>query len=383
MPSESARVESASDDDRSSPSSGSSDGGTSRNNLRRPSSRVALLLLGALLGGVAVWQLLSQPDADSNGESSAAANTQAAASPRTFAANGVSFTYPATLHHLEGDELDTLVQPPPLASYTAYTKGWREVFKLDENSYVIVSIVPLPFVVTSENVDEFVTSVGPSSGINAADVSVSALQGLPTLQFAGLGGQTPSGRLRHDMTLVFSGSTGYVIDCQSDARSRQRITAACTDIVESFKVAKRSSSAGWRVLASDDDTIQVSVPPTWTEESSHGRVELEATLQFPGSPGPNIVLWITLREELSGVSRKHATAYLVHRSRMQLIAERSVRLPAGMADMVLLKDGSRRAIGFVVIKDHIPVIVTFVFGDPDMRLIGPTIDAIAQTLAVD
>ena len=121
----------------------------------------------------------------------------------------------------------------------------------------------------------------------------------------------------------------------------------------------------------------------WSEESSYPRVELEAALQLPGSPGPNIVMWITLREELDGLSLEQAASYLVQRSRMQLIDESPVRLPVGMADAMILKDGSRGAIGYVVIKDQTPTIVTFLFRDRDMGLLRPTMDAVVRTLTLD
>ncbi len=65
---------------------------------------------------------------------------------------------------------------------------------------------------------------------------------------------------------------------------------------------------------------------------------------------------------------------------MQLTDERSVRLPIGMAHMVILKDDSSSTIRYVVIKDQTAVVVTFTFAPGHMRLVRSTIEAIARTL---
>lgn len=164
MRSESDLSKPPSDGDRGSSSSGLSEGSAPRNNPRPRSKRVALLVLGALIGGVAGWQLLSPLNADSHGESQLNAGSHSESSSavgtQAFAAHGVSFTYPAALHHLDGDELERLPGEVPIfKSLSLEEPAWKEVFALDENGLVAVYPYPEPFVMTSETVAEYARSV--------------------------------------------------------------------------------------------------------------------------------------------------------------------------------------------------------------------------------
>jgi hypothetical protein len=378
MSSESARLEPAADDDRSSPSSGSSDGGASRNNLRRPSSRVALLLLGTLIAGVAGLQLLSQPDADSNGESSAAGDTQ------TFAAHGVSLTFPAPLRHLEGEELETLELPIFKSTDFHSDPAWVEVFAFDEHNLVAVYPVPEPLVVTSGNVTEHARLLGAPSGYGAPVVSESVVQGLPLLRLVGGMVEKPSGTVvGNDVTMVFSGSMNYTVECQSTPPSSREIIAACTHIIESLRVPAPSVD-GWHVLTSDDDEVRVSVPHLWRAEPSRSAaVNLAAKLRFQSSGDYVVSLWITVLHEPYVTESGELTGDIVLTGGMKLTHERSVRLPIGTAvRMVIEKDDSSNII-YIATKNDTAVIVSFDFALDDMRLVRPTIDAVVQTLKLD
>ena len=118
MRSESDLSDRPSDGDRGSSSSGLSEGSAPRNTPRPRSKRVVLLVLGALIVGVAGWQLLSPLNTDSHGESQLNAGSHgessSAVGTQAFAAHGVSFTYPAALHHLDGDEAERLPGEIPI-----------------------------------------------------------------------------------------------------------------------------------------------------------------------------------------------------------------------------------------------------------------------------
>lgn len=214
----------------------------------------------------------------------------------------------------------------------------------------------------------------------------SVLQGLPILHLAGGEIPTQSGTpIRSDVTTVYSGSMNYTVECLSTASTSVQILGACTHIIESLRVPS-SSTAGWQVL-SGDDGVHVSVPALWSEESSYpASVSLAAKLHLPPSRGNVVSLWITLWHESYLTESAKTTAHgLFHPavSGMQLTDERSVRLPIGMAHMVILKDDSRNRIGYVVIKDQTAIVVTFTFGPGTMRLVRPTIEAVARTLTLD
>jgi hypothetical protein len=379
--------------DRGSSSSALSEGSAPQGNPRPRTKRVALLVLGALIGAVAGWQLLSLdadsrggslPDGGSDGESPSAVDT------RAFEAHGVSFTYPAELDHLEGGELERL-EVPIYKSLSLEEPVWKEVFALDENGLVAVYPYPEPFVMTSENVDEYARSVvgWKPSGFERPVVSDSVLQGLPMVHLAGGEIPTQSGtRIRIDVTTVYSGAMSYTVECFFTASTSLQIRGACTDIIESLRVPG-SSSAGWQVLASGDDSIHVSVPPLWIEESSHpASVTLAAKLQPLSSPAPLVSLWITLHPasfftQSETPEAMAAALFQYSMPRMELTDQRSVRLPLGMAYMVTLKSDSRWVTGYVVIKGQSAAIVSFTFSPDRMRLLRPTIDAVVRTLTLD
>lgn len=80
---------------------------------------------------------------------------------------------------------------------------------------------------------------------------------------------------------------------------------------------------------------------------------LAATLHLPQSCGFVVSLWITLWHQPYLTESAKTTAHgLFHPavSGMQVTDERSVRLPIGMAHMVILKDDSSNTIGYVVSK---------------------------------
>jgi hypothetical protein len=288
-----------------------------------------------LIAGVAGWQLLSPLNADSHGDSQLNAGSHgessSAVGTQAFAAHGVSLTYPAALHHLEGDEVDRL-EIPIFKPLGVGDPAWTEVFALDEESLVAVYPYPEPFVMTSETVAEYARS-GAGGGFDAPVVSNSVLQGLPMLQLAGGEVPTQSGTpLRNDVTMVYSGSMNYTVECLSTASTSRQILAACTHVIESLRVPS-SSSAGWHVLASRDDAVHVSVPPLWSEESSHpASVNLAAKLHLPPSRGDFVSLWITLLPAsfFTQSENPEAMADALFQStmpEMQLTDTRSVRLP--------------------------------------------------------
>jgi hypothetical protein len=360
-------------------------------------------VLGALIAGVAGWQLLSPLNADSHGDSQLNAGSHgessSAVGTQAFAAHGVSFTYPTVLHHLEGDEVDRL-EIPIFKPLGVGDPAWTEVFALDEESLVAVYPYPQPFVMTSEIVAEYARRVGgwkPS-------VSNSVLQGLPMLHLTGGEVPTQSGTpIRSDVTMVYSGSMNYTVECLSSASTSVQILGACTHIIESLRVPS-SSTAGWHVL-SGDDGVQVSVPAMWSEESSYpASVSLVAELHLPQSRGYVVSLWITLYPASFFTQSENPDAmadalfkatmpqmqltdkpalFKATMAEIQLTDKRAVRLPIGMAHMVILKDDLSNRIGYVVIKDQTAVIVTFTFAPGDMRLVRSTIEAVVRTLTLD
>jgi hypothetical protein len=184
---------------------------------------------------------------------------------------------------------------------------------------------------------------------------------------------------------VYSGSMNYTVQCLSTASTSVQILDACTHIIESLRVPS-SSTAGLHVL-SGDDGVHVSVPAMWSEESSYpASVSLAAKLHLPTSRSYVVSLSITLWHESYLTESAKTTAHgLFHPvvSGMQLTDERSVRLPIGTAHMVILKNDSHDRIGYVVIKDQTAVVVTFTFAPESVRLVRPTIEAVARTLTLD
>lgn len=89
------------------------------------------------------------------------------------------------------------------------------------------------------------------------------------------------------------------------------------------------------------------------------------------------------KEPLFTESAKATAAVFTLQVGMPLTDQRSVRLPTGRAEMVILKDDSSTVIGYVVIKDDTAAIVQFSFARETMRLVRPTIDAVVRTLTLD
>jgi hypothetical protein len=172
--------------------------------------------------------------ASSPGTGPASTTPSPAARGRTFAGNGVSFSYP------EGWRPLTLRD----SSAAAGSPLWSRTLGLDGRNIVTVSAFALDTPITGANLESRSASIraqleslfAQAGGALVGGPTPQPMGGLPGLSFTGTA-KTPNGEPVHSrLVLAFDGATEYFINCQYDERGREQIVSGCDLIVSTFTV---------------------------------------------------------------------------------------------------------------------------------------------------
>jgi hypothetical protein len=200
--------------------------------LKRPLRATILAMLALALLPTACT---SGPDSGSNTQTilPPASSSPTSGGP-TYAANGVSFSYPSDWRDLGGVS----------TSASMGTQVWSATVGLDGRNLVSVARYTLSVPITAENIETRTDAVrsqlenlfAQAGGSLRAGPQLLRMGGLPALAFAG-SAHDPDGRpVEERLVLAFDGTTEYFVNCQYDAHTQPEVVAGCQRIVSTFEV---------------------------------------------------------------------------------------------------------------------------------------------------
>ena len=151
---------------------------------------------------------------------------------KTFEGDGYSFTYPG-----EWDEVEYEDPPADRAPTDVAVSPRGSEHELDS---VSVTVAPNQLAVTEDNLDTQLDGLADSAtnayGKLLAGPTPITTAGLPAISMEGSGPGDEGSQLEFRVTVVFDGTTWYVIQVESVPQHAEEMKKGYDEVVESFRV---------------------------------------------------------------------------------------------------------------------------------------------------
>jgi hypothetical protein len=304
--------------------------------------------------------------------------------PVTFHDHGVSFEYPGDWGHDEGADAGLFGAPAPRAA-------WSEAFLYDDDDFIFMTAVDLPFVVDDGNIEFFQSGVAKFLPEGTTVMSGPELDDLPWYP-ASRWVIHPSGAPEATTRLeyVWMGTRGVLVACQSSPGNQAAIAEACDGVLSTLRAdAPPPVPLGWTAIASSEARFAFAVPTGWSRRPSRDpeHVVRAAFTQGPGAAFP----LVTVVEER--IAAGESSSDLADRTFLKAVGARSFTVLERGSQTIAGRDAEVVTGKLGAPGDRVPYTVhisiadgrrgfTFFFiaGRRDVELTTSTYLAIAETL---
>jgi hypothetical protein len=338
---------------------------------------IAVLIL-AVLGGL-LWLVRNS---ESDGER--------AADPKSYSKHGLGFEIPDGLRLYDEDERSSLEFALPDGIKAPTSGEWYEVLGQDRSNLLIVFPDELSWIVDESNLEiygEVIVRGAAEIADEVVRITPRTLAGFPALEVAPHEVEMPGGgHATSEVVEAFNRNVGYGFICQYTEGTR--MASLCDDVLDTVSIEPVDPPGeGWATLDSGGGH-RVDVPPAWSEDAPLAAELINAGLFVANEEIPLAHLQVWTEPIIGTPPPRRFVNDFIRRTRQdgfELVDQRSVTLPSGAAERLVLRSGTTRLVAYALVHDSQGVVVGVLTysGQSTMDLFVPTAGAIAESLTIE